>query len=108
MKKIKFNSREWSGIIGLILSLLFILYCTGCSSINQHGIEETHYPLIDTRLKKHKYKHNIQWQFFIKNNPRTEYCSVHFEWEDIIPIYRLINEEYKWVYRVSKNKKSWK
>ena len=32
--------------------------------------------------------------------------SAHFVWEDIKPIYRLVNEEMKWVYRVSKNKRN--
>ena len=79
----------------------------GCASTNQNGVEEKHYPLVDTRLRIHKYKHNIQWQFFVKANPRTEYCSAHHQWEDIKPIYRLVNEEMKWVYRVNRNKKSW-
>jgi len=96
-------------LIFLLLCLVVCLVNWNCASTNPiTGEEEIHYPLIDTRLKIHKYKHNIQWQFFVKNNPRTEYCSVHFEWEDILPLYRMINEEYKWVYRVSKNKKSWK
>ena len=102
------NKEEWQLLIVFIISIIFILYAYGCSSVNQNGKIETHYPLIDTRLKIHKYKHNIQWQFFVKNNPRTEYCSVHFEWEDIQPLYRKVNEEMKWVYQVKKNKRSWK
>jgi len=38
----------------------------------------------------------------------TEYCSIHFKWEDIQPLYRPTgNGEYKWQYRVNKNKRSW-
>ena len=96
---------EWKLFTGWLI-LVILLLLSGCSSTNQSGITETHYPLIDTRLKIHKYKHNIQWQFFVKANPRTEYCSVHFVWEDIQPLYRMINEEYKWVYRVKKNKRT--
>jgi hypothetical protein len=95
-------------LVWLVMCMVFVLANWRCSSTNQHGVEESHYPLIDTRLKMHKYKHNIQWQFFVKANPRTEYCSVHFVWEDIQPLYRKTSEEYKWVYQVKLNKKSWK
>ena len=95
-------------LVWLVMCMVFVLANWRCSSTNQHGVEESHYPLIDTRLKMHKYKHNIQWQFFVKANPRTEYCSVHFVWEDIHPLYRKVNEEMKWVYQVKLNKKTWK
>ena len=95
-------------LVWLVMCLVFVLFNWNCSSTNQHGVEEKHYPLIDTRLRIHKYRHNIQWQLFVKSNPRTEFCSVHYEWEDIRPIYRLVNEEMKWVFQVNKNKKSWK
>ena len=78
-----------------------------CASINQNGKTETHYPLLDTSFKLHKYKYNIQWQLFVKANPRTEYCSVHFVWEDIKPLYRPTGSgEYRWVYQINKNKRS--
>ena len=95
-------------MIWLVMCLIVVLLNWNCSSTNQHGVEEKHYPLIDTRLRIHNYRHNIQWQLFVKSNPRTEFCSVHYEWEDIRPIYRLVNEEMKWVFQVNKNKKSWK
>ena len=95
-------------LIWLVMCLIVVLSNWNCSSTNQHGVKEKHYPLIDTRLKIHKYKHNIQWQLFVNTNPRTEYCSVHFVWEDIQPLYRKVNEEMKWVYQVKLNKKSWK
>ena len=95
-------------MIWLVMCLIVVLLNWNCRSTNQHGVEEKHYPLIDTRLRIHKYRHNIQWQLFVKSNPRTEFCSVHYEWEDIRPMYRLVNEEMKWVFQVNKNKKSWK
>ena len=80
-----------------------------CASINQNGKTETHYPLLDTSFKVHKYKENIQWMMFPKSNTKlTQYCSVHFEWEDITPIYKKTNGEYIWHYRVRTNKKSFK
>jgi hypothetical protein len=92
--------------------MIFLLFCLflifsnwTCASTNSlTGEEETHYPLIDTRLKMHRYKDIIQW----RHSKITVYCSVHFEWEDITPVYRNINEEYKWVYQVKKNKKGFK
>ena len=95
-------------MIWLVMCLIVVLLNWNCSSTNQYGVEEKHYPLIDTRLRIHKYRHNIQWQLFVKSNPRTEYCSVHYEWEDIKHIYRKVNEEMKWVFQVNKNKKSFK
>ena len=98
---------EWKLLIGWII-LVILLLLSGCASTNQSGITETHYPLLDTSFKLHKYKDNIQWVLFVKNKKRTEYCSVHFVWEDIQPIYRQIGDDYKWQYRVIKNKRSWK
>ena len=94
-------------MIWLVMCLIVVLLNWNCSSTNQHGVEEKHYPLIDTRLRIHKYKENIQWKIFPTHKKSlTRYCSKHFIWEDIKPIYRLVNEEMKWVYRVSRNKKS--
>ena len=97
-------------LIFLLLCFIFCLLNWKCASTNSiTGEKEIYYPLIDTRLKIHHYKENIQWMIFPNHNTKlTQYCSVHFEWEDIQPIYRQINEEYKWVYQVKKNKKSWK
>jgi len=97
---------EWKLLIGWII-LVILLLLSGCASTNQSGITETHYPLLDTSFKLHKYKDNIQWVLFVKHNPRTEYCSIHFVWEDIQPLYRPTgNGEYRWVYRVNKNKRN--
>ena len=93
-------------MLWLLACLIICVLNWRCASTNQHGEGVKHYPLIDTSLKMHKYKDNIQWQYFVKRNPRTEYCSAHHQWEDIRPIYRLVNEEMKWVYQVTKNKKS--
>ena len=93
----------------IMLGIILTITLNNCASTSITGEKEVHYPLIDTRLKVHKYKENIQWMIFPKHNTKlTQYCSVHFEWEDITPIYRKINEEMKWVYRVNKNKKSFK
>ena len=84
---------------------IYLLLNSHCSSTNPNtGEEEAYYPLIDTRFKIHKYKENIQWLIFPNNDKKTEYCSVHFEWEDIKPVYRPTgNGEYRWQYQVNKN-----
>ena len=98
-------AEEWKIFIGwTILVILLLLF--GCSSTNENGKIETHYPLLDTSFKLHKYKNNIQWVLFVEKDMRTEYCSVHFEWEDIQPIYKQIGDDYKWHYRVNKNKRN--
>ena len=96
---------EWKLFWGWII-LVILLLLSGCASTNQDGKTETHYPLLDTSFKLHKYKNNIQWVLFPKNDKRTEYCSVHFVWEDVQPIYRQIGDDYKWQYRVNKNKRN--
>ena len=97
---------EWKLFWGWLI-LVTVLLLSGCSSTNKNGVEEKHYPLLDTSFKLHKYKHNIQWVLFVEHDRRTEYCSVHFEWEDIQPLYRPTgNGEYTWQYRVHKNKRN--
>jgi len=99
---------EWKLFWGWLI-LVILLLLSGCAPTNQSAQTDPHYPLLDTSFKLHKYKHNIQWVLFVKNKKRTEYCSIHFMWEDIQPLYRPTgNGEYKWVYRVNKNKRSWK
>ena len=82
-----------------------------CASTNPiTGEEEIHYPLIDTRLKIHHYKENIQWMIFPKHNKKlTQYCSLHRDWEDIRAVWsKNSGDDYRWQYYVVKNKKSFK
>ena len=102
-------SRYTPTMIFLLFCLFLIFSNWNCASTNSlTGEEETHYPLLDTSFELHTYEDNVQWVLFVKNKKRTEYCSVHFGWEDIQPIYRQIGDDYKWQYKVIKNKKSWK
>ena len=98
------------GIILFCIVCVLALQIFGCAPNKSQASEaDRHYPLIDTRLIVHKYKDNIQLMLFPKDNTKlTQYCSVHFEWEDIKPMYRKVNEEWQWTYQVKKNKKSWK
>lgn len=103
------RDEEWELVLVMVTTITALLLLSNCYT-NQNGIKETYYPLIDTRLKLHKYRENIQWIIFPKNNKRTEYCSTHYVWENIQPIYRPTgNGEYRWQYRVTKNNgKPWK
>ena len=95
-------------MLHIIPIIILIILSVSCSTINTQGHIETNYPLIDTRLRIHKYKDNIQWKIYpLDKKLLTHYCKNHHQWEDIRPTYRKVNEEMKWVYRVSKNKKSY-
>ena len=95
-------------LLHLMIAIVCILLFKGCGSTRP---EETtvYYPLIDTHLKYHKYKENIHLMIFPKQNQKlTQYCALHYVWDDITPIYRKINGQWKYIYRVNINKKSWK
>ena len=80
----------------ILLGIILILMLNNCSTTNPQGHIETNYPLIDTRLRIHKYKDNIQWKLLPLNKKKlTPHCQNHFQWEDIRPTYRKVNEEMK-------------
>ena len=94
------------GVILFVVICALLLQISGCASTNKAGEVEMHYPLLDTRFKVHKYKENIQWLILPDSKQKTAYCSAHFEWEDIQPVYRPVgNGEYNWQYVVTKNKR---
>ena len=71
------------------------------------------YPLLDYNGIKHQYKGDVSNFTSPKHNRKlTQYCSVHFEWEDIQARWsqdKLAEPgNHRWNYYVSKNKKSWK
>ena len=68
------------------------------------------YPLIDYNRIEHQYKGDVSNFVFPKHNKKlTQYCSIHFCWEDIQA--RLSKDKqaepgnYRWNYLVTKNKK---
>ena len=73
--------------------------------------DNPHFPLTDNSGKIHQYKDNFDKLIFPQHNKKlTQYCSLHFEWENITAIYKKADNEngYEWSYRVKKHPKSWK
>jgi hypothetical protein len=71
------------------------------------------YPLLDYNGIEHQYKGDVTNFTFPKHNRKlTQYCSIHFEWEDIQARWsqdKLAEPgNHRWNYHVSTNKKSWK
>ena len=70
----------------------------------------TSYPLVDYKGVEHKYTDNFDSFIFPNDNKKlTQYCSFHFDWENIQAVYRK-DEDGKWnyTYIVNKDKKSFK
>jgi len=70
----------------------------------------TSYPLVDYKGIEHKYTDNFDSFVFPQDNRKlTQYCSFHFDWEDIKAVYRK-DENGKWSYTyiVNKHSKSFK
>jgi len=71
------------------------------------------YSLLDYNGIEHQYKGDVTNFTFPKHNRKlTQYCSIHFEWEDIQARWSQdkLSEpgNHRWNYFVTKNKKSWK
>jgi hypothetical protein len=71
------------------------------------------YPLLDYNGIEHQYKGDVTNFTFPKHNRKlTQYCSIHFDWEDIQARWsqdKLAEPgNHRWNYLVTKNKKSWK
>ena len=91
-------------------SLLALLLLVNCST--QPTPRHTSFPLIDERGIKHRYRGNIN-DFIFPTHKRklTKYCTIHFHWEHIKAVWskdKLHPGQYRWNYRVKKDKKSFK
>ena len=92
-----------------ILALLLLVNCT---SKPNRTYQHTTFPLIDERGIKHRYRGNIN-DFIFPTHKRklTKYCTIHFHWEHIKAVWgpdKYDNSNYRWNYRVKKDKKSFK
>jgi hypothetical protein len=80
---------------------LLLVFITGCSS------RITSYPLIDTKLKLHKYgTDSFKETFFLKDSKSISlYCIKHSEWEDIKGINSINagDNSHRTLYKVTKN-----
>jgi len=69
------------------------------------------YPLLDYNGIEHQYKGDVSNFIFPKHNRElTQYCSIHFCWEDIQARWTQDKQaesgNHRWNYFVTKNKKS--
>ena len=70
----------------------------------------TSYPLIDWKGIEHKYTDNFDSFIFPQDNKKlTQYCSFHYDWENIKAIWsKDKNGKYRYTYIVVKDKMSHK
>jgi len=70
---------------------------------------DTPYSLLDYKGALHKYRVDLKsLQFPQDNRELTQYCGIHFHWEDIKAVYGKVDNDFEWRYYVYKNKKSFK
>ena len=115
-------SKHTPTLVWLVLCMVFVLVSWNCAAggttvgWTDGGapiVVQRTYPLIDYNGIEHQYKGDVTNFTFPKHNRKlTQYCSIHFEWEDIQARWsqdKLAEPgNHRWNYLVTKNKKSWK
>ena len=115
-------SKHTPTLVWLVLCMVFVLVSWNCATggttvgWTDNGapiVVNKTYPLIDYNGIGHQYKGDVTNFTFPKHNRKlTQYCSIHFEWEDIQARWsqdKLAEPgNHRWNYLVTKNKKSWK
>ena len=115
-------SKHTPTLVWLVLCMVFVLVnwncATGGTTVGWTDggapiVVQRTYPLIDYNGIEHQYKGDVTNFTFPKHNRKlTQYCSIHFEWEDIQARWsqdKLAEPgNHRWNYLVTKNKKSWK
>ncbi len=108
-------------IVHIVLCLLTIVVLNRCANVNidkaspeynlKHhpSYNDTPYSLLDYKGVLHKYRVNLKSLEFPQDNRElTQYCGIHFHWEDIKAVYGKVGNDLEWRYYVYKNKKSFK
>ena len=101
-------------LLWLLLCFIFVIVKSGCTksipSVDAFPIAEKSYPLLDNNKVMHTYRENFGELIFPKHNRKlTQYCGVHFQWEDIKAVWsKNGGENFRWQYHVMKNNKSFK
>ena len=118
-------------LIWLVLCLIFVIIKSGCRppttppqpmccigqtehTCGMPGMEvkdNLHFPLTDSNDKLHRYKDNFDKLIFPQHNKKlTQYCSLHFQWENITAIYKKVDNKdgFEWKYVVRKHPKNFK
>ena len=115
-------SKHTPTLVWLVLCMVFVLVnwncATGGTTVGWTDggapiVVQRTYPLIDYNGIEHQYKGDVTNFTFPKHNRKlTQYCSIHFDWEDIQARWsqdKLAEPgNHRWNYLVTKNKKSWK
>ena len=113
-------SKHTPTLVWLVLCMVFVLVSWNCATggttvgWTDSGapiVVNKTYPLIDYNGIEHQYKGDVTNFTFPKHNRKlTQYCSIHFEWEDIQARWsqdKLAEPgNHRWNYLVTKNKKS--
>ena len=108
-------------IIHIILCLLAVIILNRCSyevqdiaspdyNLKHHpSYNDTPYSLLDYKGVLHKYRVDLKSKSFPQDNRElTQYCGIHFHWEDIKAVYGKVGKDFTWTYYVNQNKKSFK
>ena len=106
------------------IKLIALLLFFGCHHLTLHErLEPEHilnshptyqneqFPLIDYNGVVHRYRDNFDKLVFPRHNEKlTQYCSVHYDWENIKAVWSRdkVQGHYRWNYYVSKHKMSHK
>jgi len=113
-------SRHTPTLVWLVLCMVFVLVSWNCATggttigWTDNGapiVDKRMYPLLDYNGIEHQYKGDVSNFIFPKHNKKlTQYCSIHFHWEDIQARWsqdKLAEPgNHRWNYLVTKNKKS--
>ena len=95
------------------MCLLTIVLLNRCVNVSMDKASFEHndrfYSLLDYKGTMHKYKVDLKSLSFPQDNRElTQYCGIHFHWEDIKAVYGKVGKDLEWRYYVYKNKKSFK
>ncbi len=105
----------------IIIALLFLVSCSQLTLheklepehiLNSHPTyQNEQFPLIDYKGVVHRYRDNFDKLVFPRHNEKlTQYCSVHYDWENIKAVWSKdkVQKHYRWNYYVTKHKMSHK
>ena len=80
--------------------------------LNSHPTyQNEQFPLVDYKGVVHRYRDDFDKLIFPRHNKKlTQYCAVHFDWENIKAVWSKDkrNGEFRWNYYVTKHKMSHK
>jgi len=97
-------SKHTPTLVWLVLCLVIVLVNWNCAPTLK---DITLYPIEDLNRIQHQYRDDIKsFMYPLDNAKLTQYCAIHFEWEDIHTKWGIENNEFGWSYRVIKHRKA--